>query len=164
MASGGGGAAAAAGALPNAEDSLKVSIPQEVQSLFKDLKTKRKYAWLLLRINQESFSLEVVKTGTPGPAALEQLLAALPLAAGAYFVYDLPVKNSYGGSGSSLRFYTWAPSAAPGKATVIYASQRKSLDSVFTGCIDNLATNKADIETALGSTKKGESDEWDPDA
>ena len=163
-----GGAAASGGAAPlpalAGESSLCVTIPADVVAAFKDLKTKRKHAWLLLRINPEQFSLEVLRTGAPGPRALAELLAALPLAAGAYFVYDLPTKNSYGGAGSSLRFFTWAPSAAPGKATVIYASQRKALDAVFTGCIDALATSKGDVEAALGDKSGAGEEEWDPDA
>ncbi len=141
-----------------------VTIPPEVVAQFKDLKTKRKYAWLLMRIDTERFALEVVKAGAPGPQALAQLLAALPLSSGAYFVYDLPTKNSYGGQGSSLRFFTWAPAAAPGKATVIYASQRRALDTVFKGCIDALATGKGDVESALGTQGGAAEEEWDPDA
>jgi len=141
-----------------------ISIPPEVVSAFKDLKTRRKHAWLLLRIDTEKFALEVVKAGAPGPRALPELLSALPLAAGAYFVFDLPTKNTYGGQGSSLRFFTWAPAAAPGKATVIYASQRRALDAVFTGCIDSLATSKGDVEAALGSQGAAVEEEWDPDA
>ena len=94
---------------------------------------------------------------------LRAVAAALPLAAGAYIVYDLPKQNSYGGSGSQLRFFTWAPSAAPGKASVIYAAQRRALDAVFTGCIDSLAVCKADLEAVLGGAKADE-EEWDPDA
>ena len=155
----------AVASLPAAtESSLCVTIPADVVATFKDLKTRRKHAWQLLRINSETFTLETVKTGAPGPRALAELLAALPVAAGAYFVFDLPTKNSYGGAGSSLRFFTWAPSAAPGKATVIYASQRKSLDAVFTGCIDALATCKGDVEAALGGGKGAADEEWDPDA
>lgn len=143
---------------------MSVVIPPEVAATFKDLKQRRKLAWMLMRIDTEHFRLEVVKTGTPGPQALAELLAALPLGNGAYFVFDLPVKNTYGGQGSSLRFFTWAPAAAPGKATVIYAAQRKTLDTVFTGCIDALATCKGDVETALGAQSSKDDEEWDPDA
>lgn len=141
-----------------------VAVPAEVVAAFKDLKTRRKHAWLLMRINTEAFALEVVKTGAPGPRALSELLAALPLASGAYFVFDLPTKNSYGGQGSSLRFFTWAPAAALGKSTVVYASQRRALDGVFTGCIDSLATSKGDVEAALQSEPSAAEEEWDPDA
>lgn len=141
---------------------MLLSIPDSIKATFKALKQKRVWAWLLLRINTDTFSLEEVKTGAPGPRALQELLSSLPLAAGAYIVYDLPTTNSYGGSGSQLRFFTWAPSAAPGKANVIYAAQRKALDGVFTGCIDALATCKGDLEAVLGAAKKEEA-EWDPD-
>ena len=156
-------AAAAGGDSAPPSGSLCITIPDSVKATFKALKQARKFAWLLLRINSESFCLEEMRTGAPGPKALSELLSALPLAAGAYIVYDLPKQNSYGGSGSQLRFFTWAPSAAPGKATVIYAAQRRSLDAVFTGCIDSLAVCKADLEAVLGAPKAAE-EEWDPDA
>ena len=154
-----------ASSLPAADgsSSMMVAIPDSVKATFKALKQQRKYAWMILRINSDTFSLEEVRTGAPGPKALQELLAALPLAAGAYIVYDLPKQNSYGGSGSQLRFFTWAPSAAPGKASVIYAAQRRALDAVFTGCIDSLAVCKADLEAVLGGAKADE-EEWDPDA
>jgi hypothetical protein len=158
--SGSGGGGGPGGAEPS---KMLLEIPQSVRDTFKALKQQRKHAWLLLRINSEKFCLEEVKTGAPGPRALQELLSALPLAAGAYIVYDLPKANTYGGQGSQLRFFTWAPSAAPGKANVIYAAQRKALDGVFTGCIDALATCKADLQAVLGAGVVEEA-EWDPDA
>jgi hypothetical protein len=158
----GGGGGGGGGAAGGASDML-LHVPDTIKATFKALKQQRKHAWLLLRINAEKFCLEEVKTGAPGPRALQELLSALPPAAGAYIVYDLPKQNTYGGSGSQLRFFTWAPSAAPGKANVIYAAQRKALDGVFTGCIDALATSKADLEAVLGAAKAAE-EEWDPDA
>jgi cofilin len=148
------------------DSSLCITVPPEISTLFKDLKTRRKYAWLMLSINMDTFSLEVKKTGLPGPKQLQELLSSLPPAAGCFIVYDLPVKNTYGGLGSSLKFITWAPTSAPGKTTVAYAQQRRSLDTVFTGVIDSLATTRSDIEGLLGGGDKGDKDdgEWDPDA
>jgi hypothetical protein len=177
------------------DSSLCIAVPAEVATLFKDLKTHRKYSWLMFTINMDTFSLEVKEKGAPGPKALVELMRCLPPAAGCYIVYDLPVKNTYGGMGSSLKFITWAPTSAPGesfgawtfahcvpvklshtkpsltplfsgKTTVAYAQQRRSLNTVFTGVIDSLATTRSDIEGLLGEKKgdKDGGDDWDPDA
>lgn len=61
-------------------------------------------------------------------------------------------------------FFTWAPSAA-GRANVVYAAQRRSLDAVFTGCIDAHAATRDDVESILTSGgKEAEEAEWDPDS
>ena len=143
---------------------LCIAIPPSVAEEFKNLKTKRKYSWLMLSINMETFSLEVKKTGSPGSKQLQELVSSLPPASGAYIVYDLPVQNSYGGAGSSLKFITWAPACAPGKTTVAYAQQRRSLNSVFTGCVDITCTTKGDVEKALGAKSGEEEEDWDPDS
>lgn len=143
---------------------VKISIPEAIAAEYKALKQKRKHAWMLLRIDGASFALELVKTGPPGAGALAELLRALPPAGGGYIVFDLPIKNSYGGSGSKLFLINWAPASA-GRGNVIYAQQRRALDGVFTGVIDAHAATKGDVEALLSPGKAGDDDgDFDPDA
>ena len=155
----------AIGALP-ASTSLSVTIPPEIGIAFKSMKQKRTAAWMMYSIDSESFTLKESARGIPGPNALKDLVRALPPADGRFIVFDLAIKNSYGGAGSRLLFITWAPSAA-GRANVIYAAQRRTLDNVFTGCIDAHAATRDDVENILkpeSEKSKGGDDEWDPDA
>jgi hypothetical protein len=118
----------------------------------------------MYRIDADTFTLEETRSGAPGASALADLTRALPPASGAYFVFDQPTNNSYGGAGSRLLFFTWAPPAA-GRANVAYAAQRRALDAVFTGCIDAHAASRDEVEAALAPARAAEADgDWDPDA
>lgn len=82
MASGGAGAAAAAdaAAAPSATSpsgSMQVTVLDATMAEFKALKTRRKYRYMTLKINSETFELEVDKTGLPS-ATGAQFLKALP--------------------------------------------------------------------------------------
>lgn len=155
--------AIASGALPPAA-SLLVSVSDAVVRAFAALKTKRAHAWLLLRVDEASFSLELAGSAPPSPGALPALLRALPPAEGRFFVFDKEIKNSYGGTGSRILFFTWAPPSA-GRTNVVYAAQRRALNSTFTGVIDAHAACTADIEAVLKEGKGEEgNEEWDPDA
>jgi hypothetical protein len=153
------------GALPPTTSSLSVSISPDIVASFKAMKQRRTAAWIMYEIDSSSFSLRETARGAPSANAVKDLVRALPPADGRFFVFDLPIKNSYGGTGSRLMFVTWAPSAA-GRANVVYAAQRRSLDAVFTGCIDAHAATRDDVEGILTPAGgKDTSDEaWDPDS
>ena len=146
-----------------------LNIPPEALASFKEVK-RRAVQWKVYRIDEASFSLVEDHSGsppgTPSAKAVADLVRVLPPADGRYFVFDLPIKNSYGGSGSKLLFFTWSPTSA-GRANVIYAAQRRALDGAFTGVIDAHATCRDDVEAALKTvdgTKKSDDDAWDPDS
>jgi hypothetical protein len=148
--------------------STLLNIPPEAVASFKAVK-RRAITWKVYRIDEASFSLiedhAGSPSGTPNAKAIADLVRVLPPADGRYFIFDLPTKNSYGGSGSKLIFFTWAPTSA-GRANVIYAAQRRALDAVFTGVIDAHVTCRDDVEAALKADdgkKGGAQDEWDPD-
>lgn len=153
------------GVLPSST-SLSVSVPNDIIVAFKAFKQKRSATWIAYAIDAASFTLKETDRGIPGPNVVKDLVRALPPADGRYFVFDLAVKNSYGGAGSRLLFVTWAPSAA-GRANVIYAAQRRTLDVVFTGCIDAHAATRDEVERQCSheTDKAGAGDDdWDPDA
>jgi hypothetical protein len=145
--------------------SVMVSIPAAIAASFKLMKQRRVAQWKVYRIDEATFTLVEEHSGAPSPKAVADLLRVLPPADGRYFVFDIPTKNSYGGVGSRLLFFTWAPTAA-GRANVIYAAQRRVLDATFSGTLDAHATSRDDVEAALKPDEKGAGaeDEWDPDA
>ena len=93
------------GALPPAPSSLSLSISPEIGAAFKMMKQKRTSSWIMYEVQSESFSLRETARGAPGANAVKDLIRALPPADGRFFVFDLPIKNSYGGSGSRLMFF-----------------------------------------------------------
>lgn len=149
--------------------STLLRIPPEALASFKEVK-RRAVQWKVYRIDEASFSLVEdhagSPSGTPSAKAVADLVRALPPADGRYFVFDLPTKNTYGGTGSKLLCFTWAPTSA-GRQNVVYAAQRRALDAVFTGVIDAHATCRDDVEAALKTAdgaKKSDDDAWDPDS
>ena len=145
--------------------STMIALPAELVASWKAMKQRRTAQWKVYRIDEAAFTLVEERSGAPSASAVADLVRALPPADGRFFVFDLPTKNSYGGSGSRLLFCTWAPTAA-GRANVVYAAQRRALDTTFTGVIDMHAATREDVEAALlpPSGKGGDADEWDPDA
>lgn len=81
MASGGAGAPAAASAAAapasSPSGSMQVTVPDATMAEFKALKTRRKYRYMTMKINSETFELEVDKTGAPS-ATGAQFLKVLP--------------------------------------------------------------------------------------
>ncbi len=141
--------------------SASVTVPEATATAFKDMKQKRKYRWMQFRLT-ETFDLEVAKTGAPSEG-VKDFVKALPDTEARFAVYDLPVTNKYGGSGSKLILFLWAPPTA-GRHNMMYSSQRRSVDSFFTGVEDRQVTNKKAVEDALGGKVEKEDSDFDPDA
>lgn len=142
-----------------------IEITPEVAETYKDFKQKRKYKWLMFKLNQETFRLEITNTGAPSSGVAE-FVKAFPDTDARYGMYDLPIQNKYGGSGSKLILFIWCPATA-GRNNMFYASSRRSLDSFFQGSEDRQVTNRKGIEEVLNPPKKGntdDDDEFDPDA
>jgi cofilin len=144
--------------------SSKIAVSDELVAQWKDMKQKRSCRWMTFKLDQGSFRLDVDKTGPPSSDAAA-FAKALPDGDSRYGVFDLPVTNKYGGSGSKLIFFMWAPATA-GRNNLFYASQRKGLVGVFQGVEDKQVTTRKAVQDALGGGAKddGDGDDFDPDA
>jgi hypothetical protein len=143
--------------------SAKISVPDSVAAAWKDMKQRRKCRWMTFKLDQGTFALDVDKTGEPSSTA-SSFAKAFPDSDARYGVFDLPVTNKYGGSGSKLLFFMWCPPTA-GRNNLFYASQRRGLDTFFSGVEDRQVTTRKAVEDALGGGAKGdEDDDFDPDA
>lgn len=154
-------------AAAGAGGSTKIGVPDAVAQAFKDLKQKRKLSWMTFRLNPDTFELEVAKTGARG-SGVADFVKALPDSEARFAVYDQAVQNTYGGSGSKLFCFLWAPPTG-GRSNVLYSSQRRGLDGLFTGVEDKQVTTRRAVEDVLaaaGGVKKVDDDdgEFDPDA
>jgi len=141
-----------------------VTVPAEVLATFTALKTRRRYKWMSLKLSTTSFTVEVDKTGEPATTA-RAFIAALPTDA-RYFIYDHEAVARSGMKKNVLLFITWMPRGASGTSKVFYTSQRRRLDTVFTGVEDVQCTTAEDVAKALGETSMiaDDEEEWDPDA
>ena len=74
--------------------------------------------------------------------------------------------NHHQRKADKLYFVLWTPPAASGRSKMFVSSQRRSLDTVFTGVEDLHASTRGELAKVLTPQKKGDEDEdaWDPDA
>ena len=141
-----------------------ISIPPEVGEEFKKMKTRRAYKYMILQL-KEDFSLSVAKTGPPTSTARD-FIKALPTSDSRYAVFDMEITAKSGMKSSKIMFFLWTPDASTGRSKMFYTSQRRTLDTVFTGVEDVQSSKVEDIAKILGekSLIVEEEAEWDPDA
>ena len=130
-----------------------ITIPAEVESMWKDFKTKRSFRWMHLRLDQASFELQIDRTGAPASTA-EEFAKALPDSDARYAVFDQVVTNKYGGTNTRLYCIMWSPPQA-GRNNMLYATQRKSLDKFFSGVEARQCTTRQAVLDALASATGG---------
>ena len=156
--------------------AASVAIPADVTASYADFKQRRKFRWMTLRLDTERFELSVDRTGAPG-STVDDFVRALPDGEPRYAIYDLVIKNNYGGTNTRLYLFTWTPATA-GRNNLAYASSRKGLDAFFSGVESKQATSRKDIVDVLSpapapAARKGgkaaagagdDDDAFDPDA
>ena len=123
-----------------------------------------RYKFAIFKVNFESFQLEMDKTGPPSATARD-FAAALPASEARYAVYDHTYTAKSGMKADKLYFVLWTPGSASSKDKMAYASQRHSLDGVFTG-VEEMQAAKLDQVLSVfdPAASAGDDDEWDPDA
>lgn len=143
---------------------FKVNAGEAVLAEFKALRTRRKYRYIIFKIEEETLELVVEKTGPPTSTARD-LINSLPISQPRYACYDLDYTTKDGRKASKLFFIVWTP--AVGRSGLLYASQRRNLDAVISGVEDAQVGSKEAlaklIEPSNGKDDE-EEDEWDPDA
>ncbi|KAG5191746.1 hypothetical protein JKP88DRAFT_230865 [Tribonema minus] len=123
--------------------------------MLKDLKLRRKYRFLVLRIEGG----EVVPDATAPPAAgAPQLEAALPFSDCRYCVYDQDYTTDDGRKTSRLLFISWLPHNATPYAKMAYAHGKTAVRRRMEGLFDVAASAFADVAAALGIEDDEDSD------
>lgn len=112
--------------------SSGVAVSDECVSVFMDLKKKRKYRYLVYKIDGEK-QVVLEKTGAPD-APYEEFCALLPEADCRYGIYDHDYTDSEGCQKSKIVFFAWSPDVAKVKSKMIYAASkdafRKELEGI----------------------------------
>ncbi|DAZ99656.1 TPA: hypothetical protein N0F65_001893 [Lagenidium giganteum] len=114
----------------------------DVAAEFKQLKMRRKYRYVLFRI--EGASIIVDSTGPP-TATLAQFSAALPDADCRYAVYEHDVLTADGRKTSKLYFVTWIPQNSHPGLKMAYTHAKGSIRSLCDGCFDLNAVTRKEI-------------------
>eukprot|EP01013_Petalomonas_cantuscygni_P020905 TRINITY_DN39700_c0_g1_i1.p1 TRINITY_DN39700_c0_g1~~TRINITY_DN39700_c0_g1_i1.p1 ORF type:complete len:137 (-),score=33.07 TRINITY_DN39700_c0_g1_i1:168-578(-) len=124
----------------------------ECLTAFNDLKLRKKYQWLEMKI--ELPTIQIGGTGAPvtgdpveawNSFAKENCKPSEP----AFFVYDF----AYDGPKSKLVFLQWNPDSAPIKKKMVYASSVEALKSKLPGIVAVQATDAGEVDFAYIKSK-----------
>ncbi|KAJ3025466.1 UNVERIFIED_CONTAM: cofilin [Siphonaria sp. JEL0065] len=109
-----------------------VTAINEVVTQFEELKLRRKYAFIVYKIDGSSIVTDLAlekeaadKLGSE--ATYEKFISLLPESEGRYGVYDFEFDNGSEGIRNKLVFFLWAPDTAPIKARMVYASSKQAI-------------------------------------
>eukprot|EP01138_Halocafeteria_seosinensis_P009971 gb/GECG01010183.1/.p1 GENE.gb/GECG01010183.1/~~gb/GECG01010183.1/.p1 ORF type:complete len:161 (+),score=26.01 gb/GECG01010183.1/:1-483(+) len=126
----------------------KADVAPECLKDYKDLKTKRKYKFMTIKIEDESFTLVTEKKGGKNDT-IDQFLGSLPHSRCRYLVYDQQYKNPEGRIIEKLFYIIWTPGSAPSRERILYSSQKFATTEYFTGVEEIQASTKDDLRELL---------------
>mmetsp|Transcript_9154 Transcript_9154/g.17125 ORF Transcript_9154/g.17125 Transcript_9154/m.17125 type:complete len:138 (+) Transcript_9154:69-482(+) len=112
--------------------SSGVAVADDCVSIFLDLKKKRKYRYLIYKIDGEK-QVVLEHTGAPD-APYAEFVSHLPEEDCRYGIYDHDYTDSEGCQKSKIVFFAWSPDVAKVKLKMIYAASkdafRKELEGI----------------------------------
>ena len=90
----------------------------------------------------------------------------LPKSSARYAVFDHAITTRDGRKKDELYFILWSPGSAATKSKLLYTSQRRNLDTIFTGVKDVQCATPEEVAKVFGDTSYDapDEDDWDPDA
>ncbi|KAI8589705.1 hypothetical protein BDZ88DRAFT_451848 [Geranomyces variabilis] len=114
--------------------SSGVGVQDTAVEAFQDLKLKKKYRYIIYKMNDALTEILVEKTVES--ADYESFVSALPANECRYGVYDFQYDTAGEGTRNKILFYVWSPDTSKIKQKMLYAASkdalRKKLDGVYT--------------------------------
>ncbi|KAF4322104.1 hypothetical protein BBI17_004353 [Phytophthora kernoviae] len=127
----------------------------EVIAEFKQLKMRRKYRYVLLRIEAAHV---VVDSTAPPSATFKDFEAALPDSDCRYAVYDHEFLTSDGRKSSKIFFVSWIPQNSHPGFKMAYTHAKSAVRAVCEGCFDVSAVIKKEVAQGMEITSGDASD------
>jgi cofilin len=141
--------------------SSGVTVNQQCLETYSDLKLRKKYRYIIYRINDQSTEIIVEKTAErtgDSPAQYEELIQVLPETECRWVVYDFEFEKGDAGKRSKLMFISWVPDSAKIKPKMLAASSRQALRQALQGIAGEIqATDISEVafEQVLDKANKG---------
>ncbi|TPX61139.1 hypothetical protein SpCBS45565_g07344 [Spizellomyces sp. 'palustris'] len=114
--------------------SSGVGVQDSAVEAFQELKLKKKYRYIIYKINDNN--TEIVVEKTVESADYEDFVASLPASQCRYCVYDFQYDTAGEGIRNKILFYVWSPDTSKIKQKMLYAASkdalRKKLDGIYT--------------------------------
>mmetsp|Transcript_45572 Transcript_45572/g.75976 ORF Transcript_45572/g.75976 Transcript_45572/m.75976 type:complete len:142 (+) Transcript_45572:83-508(+) len=122
-----------------------VAVDDNCVSTFMDLKKKRKYRWVVYKIDGEK-KVILEATGEPD-ASYESFTEMLPEHECRYGLYDHDYVDIEGCQKSKIVFFAWSPDTAKVKMKMLYASSKDSFRRLLDGIhFEIQATDASEVE------------------
>lgn len=123
-------------------------------SVFMDLKKKRKYRWIVYKIDGER-KVVLECTGEPS-ASYESFCEKLPEHDCRYGIYDHDYTDVEGCQKSKIVFFAWSPDTAKVKPKMLYASSKDAFRRLLDGIhFEIQATDASEVDIAAIQEKCG---------
>ncbi|KAI8822049.1 uncharacterized protein EV422DRAFT_414700 [Fimicolochytrium jonesii] len=114
--------------------SSGVGVQDTAVEAFQDLKLKKKYRFIIFKINDTNTEIGVEKTVETGD--YDSFVGSLPPDQCRYCVYDFQYDTAGEGTRNKILFYVWSPDTSKIKQKMLYAASkdalRKKLDGIYT--------------------------------
>lgn len=127
----------------------------EVVAEFKALKMRRKYRFVLFRIEGAQV---VVDSSGPPTATFKDFEAALPDDDCRYAVYDHEFLTADGRKSSKLFFVSWIPQNSHPGFKMAYTHAKSAVRAVCEGCFDVSAVIKSEVAQGMNISSGDDSD------
>jgi len=114
--------------------SSGVGVANDAIEAFQDLKLRKKYRFIVYKMNDAM--TEIIVEKTVADAQYDDFVKSLPAAECRYCVYDFQYDTSGEGVRNKILFYVWSPDNSKIKQKMLYAASkdalRKKLDGIYT--------------------------------
>ncbi|CAG8477590.1 7959_t:CDS:2, partial [Cetraspora pellucida] len=129
-----------------------VNASDECMEVFQELKLKKKYKYILYKINDEKDKTEIVLDRAEENATYEDFKDVLVKELKQqprYAVFDFDYEKTGEGPRNKLVFFSWVPDTAPVKTKMLYASSREAIRKKLVGVgIEVQGTDEEEVDYA----------------
>ncbi|CAM9400892.1 unnamed protein product [Phaeothamnion confervicola] len=123
-------------------------LTDDAAKMLKDLKLRRRYRFLVLKIVNGAVAVETA--GDPN-GGLPELEAALPIADCRYAIYDHEFVTADGRKTNKLLFISWLPVNASAHAKMLLTASKVAVRRTLEGLFDVVAGDFSEVRAAVGA-------------
>jgi len=124
--------------------SSGVTVNDACLEVFQDLKLKKKYKYIIYKLNADN--TEIVTEKTAETSTYDDFIASLPVDGCRYAIYDLEYEKPGEGQRNKICFFAWSPDTAKIKSKMVYAASKDALRKKLVGIASEIqCTDLAEV-------------------
>jgi len=135
--------------------SSGVQCQEECVAEFNELKTRRKYKYIIYKISADKKFIEIEHKGAPD-ATDADFFSKLPDGDCRYGILDVAITTKSGAEANKVMFIAWSDDNASVKPKMLYASSKDALKKSLEGITEEYqATDRSDLDIKEIQKKAG---------